>query len=381
MPSPHVICISRNPNIQMYESLVELLSLLGESGFTVEIICPEHDFAEDSVWTHPSVTYTFIKPSERRARIPMTGRLLLRSLRRALSHRPSLVMGADGLGSILAAMISTIVRRPFLYYGLELPQQHQKPMPWLTAMEHWSIRRAGLIVTMDRHHADFIHSQTGASLSRMALLPNAPSGGTTQDKGDYLRKRCPACAGKVLVLHAGGIGQAQQSLDLANAAENWGPSRHLVFHAHCRMDKEGYFQDFARTVMGMTHVHLNNEPVSPDTLDYVVSSADIGIAWYDRTFLGYRADLLGLAAGKIGRYLRNGLPVIVTNLPTIREYIDKYQCGICVDTLDQTGAAMDTIMRDYERFRGNAFRCFDELWRPEPYLARLRERIHELAGT
>lgn len=375
MNAGRVICISRNSNIQMYESLVELLRLLGDMGFKVEVICPAHDFADDPVWTHPAVSYCFLPPSERPPRVPMTGRLLFRAVRSAMTNQPSLIVGADGIGSILAAMVSRVVRVPLLYYGLELPHARRSPLPWPTRMEHWSIRKADLIITMDQQHADFIRSQTGVDAGRMALLPNAAIGGTRIIKSDYLRKRYPACAGNVLAIHAGGIGQAQQSLDLAQAAERWGPDKHLVFHAHCRMDKEGYFQNFAQQIPRMTRVHLNNEPVSPEALDNVISSADIGIAWYDRKFLGYRADLLGLAPGKIGRYLRNGVPVVVTNLPTVREYVDAYRCGICVDSLGQIGAAIDTIMSDYDQFRGNAIRCFEELWQPEPYLEQLKVRI------
>jgi glycosyltransferase involved in cell wall biosynthesis len=115
-----------------------------------------------------------------------------------------------------------------------------------------------------------------------------------------------------------------------------------------------------------------------EQLDNLVGSADIGIAWYDHDLLGYRAELLGLAAGKIGRYLKNGLPVIARNLPTIKEYLDRYECGICVDRLDEITAAIDTIKNDYERYSKNALRCYEELWKPEPYLQEIQRRIEKI---
>jgi len=364
----------------MYESLVELLSLLGDIGFQVEIVCPGHDFAGDPVWTHHGVTHQSLQPTKSLLRMPMTARLLQTAFVSAIKNHPSIIMGADRLGSVVAAMIARFVNSPLLYYGLELPLPHQRPLSWLARMEHWSIRTADLIVTMDRHHADFITNQTGADASRIALLPNAASGRTMSSKNDYLRKRYPASSGKVLILHAGGIGCAQQSLALAQAAESWGSDRYLVFHAHCRMEKEDYFQNFAKQMKSMTHSVLNNEPVSPEGLDEVISSSDIGIAWYDRKFLGYRADLLGLAPGKVGRYLRNGIPVIAPNLPTVKEYIDKYRCGICVDSLDQIEAAIETIMAGYELFHQNALCCYEELWQPEPYLETLKARLDKLCA-
>lgn len=363
----------------MYESLLELLRLLGDARFRVEIICPAHDFAEDPTWTHPAVTYRFLKPTRRSPSIPMTVRLLLTALRSAIKHRPSFMMGADSPGSILAATAAAATRTPLLYYGLELPHLRQHPIPWLTRLEHWSIRRAALIVTMDQAHSDFIQSQTGANEKRIALLPNAASGVARITKSTHLRDKYSGLTGKTIILHAGGIGQAQQSLDLAKAAADWDPGHHLVFQAHCRMDRESYFQEFAKEIKTMANVTLNNEPAPPDALDSLITSADIGIAWYDRAFLGYRADLLGLAPGKIGRYLRNGIPVIVTNLPTVSEYINRYRCGICIDSLDQAGAAIDAIMKDYEMYSRNAIRCFNEVWRPEPHLENLKVRIHALS--
>ena len=237
---------------------------------------------------------------------------------------------------------------------------------------------ADLVVTMDEHHANFICAQTGISRDRCVFLPVAASGPSNYRKNELLRKRFFLEENDFILLHAGGIGAAQQSLELANKARGWGNHYHLIFHAHCRMDGEQYFQQFARTLKEAKNVHLNNEPVAKEKLDTLVSSADIGLAWYDHELLGYRAELLGLAAGKIGRYLKNGVPVIARNLPTIREYLDKYKCGICADTLEEIPRAIETIKNDYERYSKNALRCYEELWKPERYLQEIQSRIEKL---
>lgn len=71
-------------------------------------------------------------------------------------------------------------------------------------------------------------------------------------------------------------------------------------------------------------------PVSTYELDSLVASADVGIALYSEKELGYRATYMGLAAGKIGNYLKCGVPIIATKLLSL-SYIETYQCGILVE--------------------------------------------------
>jgi glycosyltransferase involved in cell wall biosynthesis len=310
--------------------------------------------------------------------IPTTVKLIAFAFFKSLRKRPDILIGGDRIGNVVSAFIHRLLGIPFIYYGLELPCLRQSSMTWADKLEHWSIRTANMVVTMDEHHATFICAQTGISKERCVFLPVATSGPLNDRKNDLLRRRFALQESDVLLLHAGGIGAAQQSLELANMAREWGNRYHLVFHAHCRMDGDDYFQQFARTLQKAKNVHLNNEPVAKEELDLIVGSADIGIAWYDHEMLGYRAELLGLAAGKIGRYLKNGVPVIARNLPTIKEYLDKYECGICVDRLDEITSAVEKIEKDYERYSQNALRCYEELWKPERYLQEIQRRIEKI---
>jgi glycosyltransferase involved in cell wall biosynthesis len=233
---------------------------------------------------------------------------------------------------------------------------------------------------MDDAHANFICEQTGINRHRCALLPNAVAGSARSTNNGWLRQQFGLKRSDVLVLHAGGIGAAQQRMELARAARSWPESTHLVFQAHCRMDHESYYREFAEEVQTIENVHLSSQAVARDQLDAVVGSADIGIAWYDRELLGYRADLLGLAAGKIGRCLRNGVPVIARSLPTVQQYIDRYSCGLCVDRCDEIASAIERVMKHHEQYRREALRCYEELWRAERYFPEIERRIRQLVA-
>ena len=87
----------------------------------------------------------------------------------------------------------------------------------------------------------------------------------------------------------------------------------MVFHVSHRVEDDKYFEEvYESDYRGKVLFSLN--PVSTYELDSLVASADVGIALYSEKELGYRATYMGLAAGKIGNYLKCGVPIIATKL-------------------------------------------------------------------
>jgi len=373
-----VIAISRIPHLNIYEGLCEIIRTCTELPANVVLVCPhieeEHsrELISFGVKIHP------VSTSGLSTKLPMSLNLLATVLRLHYSCKTSLFMGCDGMGNSIASLAARITSTPYLHYSLELPPEREKYLPFRQKLELWSFRQADLLVTMDQPHADFICSETGIPPERIALAPNTLRGPGRRQPSVSLKNHLGLKPDSILILHAGGIGAAQASRQLAEAARSWDSDWQLVFHAHCDMRHEEYYRDFAKLLVNEHSIHLNAQSVPPEKLDDLVSNADIGLAWYDRDLLGFRADLLGLAAGKIGRYLRNGIPVVVKNLPTISAYIEQYSCGICVDRAEQIGPAIATILSDHSKYSENALRCYEEVWRPDQHLFDIRKRLQNL---
>ncbi len=371
----HSICISRTPNVEIYEGLIEFVHLLENSGLNVHILLARLPQGEprDKIG---SVMFHEVRVAKQRFAIPTVLRLLLRGLLLGCKLRPSILVGLDSYGSFVASIIGLCLGKQFICYSLELPCKKGDPKAsLLSRLEHWALRRASLVVTMDRHHSLFITQEAGVKPEKFCFLPVARGGSVRRQKTNFLREKFGLSRSDVVILHAGGVGAAQESLQLAQSASSWPSNWHLVFHLHCRLEHESYFQEFARIVEELPNVHISSEPVDPAALDELVSSADVTIAWYERELLGYRADLLGLAPGKVGRSLRNGVPVVVKDLFSIREYVDNYKCGFCAATLVSIPDGIRMILKDHECFKKNARKCFEELWRPERYLPELERRV------
>ena len=217
----YAIAIARNPHIQIYEGLTELLGLVARMSNQLEIICPVRSFEDEPLWKPDRVSYSFVQPKNARLGIPTTFKLFVHALVKSLKNPPNIIIGGDRIGNIVAALIHRLLGTPFIYYGLELPCLRLPNITWADKLEHWSIISANMVVTMDDHHATFICAQTGISKNKCVILPNAVSGPLNGRRNDLLRKRFSLQESDVLLLHAGGIGHAQQSLELADMAREW----------------------------------------------------------------------------------------------------------------------------------------------------------------
>jgi glycosyltransferase involved in cell wall biosynthesis len=122
---------------------------------------------------------------------------------------------------------------------------------------------------------------------------------------------------------------------------------------------EPYIQKVLKSGDEKTLLSLN--PVDYNDIDDVVNSAKIGIVIYDY-YEKYGTSWISLAkgSGKIAHYLRCGKPVICRNLPGFKEIIEKYQCGVMFDDLDEIEVGINLILDNYDFYRKNAYECYKE---------------------
>jgi glycosyltransferase involved in cell wall biosynthesis len=260
-----------------------------------------------------------------------------------------------------------------------LPALRKKDMLLSDRLEHYSIRRSDLVITHDSSHANFICDQTGVSQRKIEFLPGGTRGPARKLNSRWLKDKFNLNDENVIILHSGGLGPWFRSLDLALSTSKWPEHWRLLFHTSHKLHKDSYFMNFSR-VLENRAVILHDDPVPIRNLDQLVSSADIGIATYCKEILGFRAELLGLAAGKIGSYLKNGLPVIATNLPTVKSYLEEYCCGVTIESFEEVETAVNRILANYKNYSDNALKCFNELWSPEKYCQKILERLESLSN-
>jgi glycosyltransferase involved in cell wall biosynthesis len=371
-----MLLVMRVPFLARIESLMRLVEHLAGCGQRVTVVSPVDERFPPPRFMAPGIVHVPVET--RRAggtRVPTTARLLALSLREARRTRPAYVVGSDQVAGIIGSALSRLFSVPYVYYCLEYPEPRGGGRSWRNRLERAAIRRAALGITFDEEHAAFIVAETGLARDRLLLLPNAsgprsaapPAGGLLAAKHGFP-------PGSVVVLHSGGFGPWFNCRELAEAARRWPEPWRLVFHVSHDVSADPYAQG-CRDVFVAGKVVFDAEPLPARELDGLVVSAQVGVALYSREILGFRAELMGQASGKIGRFLKNGVPVVAQNVPSIRRYVEGYGCGVCVDGAAEVEGAVARILADYGTFRANALRCYDEIWSPDRHCAVIAERL------
>jgi len=287
---------------------------------------------------------------------------LASSLKEAGKRRYSAVFGIDPLGGFCGRLVAARVGAPFFYWSLELfsdPTTLRERI--LTLIQGQACRAAAGILVQDRLRANALlngaiaHDPT-AAYDKVLLVPNGPTGPPVLRRSDFLRQRLGIPADLKIVLHAGMFYDCVLSYELAESVSSWPGSYCLVLHANQAIPEDNPLVRKIRA-LNQERVYLSLDPVPASEVDEVIGSAAIGLATYEADDRP-NWDLMAAASGKMGCYLRGGLPVICTDQRGMRELMERYHCGVAVAGVNQIPAALEEISSSYETFRDGAVRCY-----------------------
>lgn len=371
----HLLLILKEPFLDRIPSLKTLIWYLLNQGFQITLITSESDKFTLLSFEHKNLRIIKVKQRTKKFEFPTTVKLFFKTIQFVLKEKIDYIIGGDAIGNILASNVSRLLRKKHIFFMLEYPQIKTNKtvhLSKLQKMENTALKHANIIITHDKWHKQFLLKHFKLKENNILLLPNASFTPEVNINSDFLQKRLNIF-NKKIVLHSGGLGKWFKCKELAESTENWDNNIRLVFHISHKMEGDPYFKalyqaDYKGKVL------FSLKPVSTFELDALVASADIGIALYSEKELGYRATYMGLAAGKIGNYLKCGVPVIATKLPSL-SYIEEYQCGILIESEKDIANAINKILSNRNEYSENAHRCYRELWYPEPYLIKIMEKL------
>jgi glycosyltransferase involved in cell wall biosynthesis len=211
------------------------------------------------------------------------------------------------------------------------------------------------IIIQDKQRGDLLMQEFNLDKNKYIfhLIPNSISPSNKLTPTTFLKDKFKI--NKPIIIHIGQISEAALALEIATSLNSQNKYA-LVFH-----DKK--FTDINDPYLKLIQSSVNYEvyfslmPVELEILDSIILSANIGILGYSTSF-GKNFELITMASGKLIMLLRLGIPVIVKEFPGIRNLIDKYQCGIVVNSWDEVCAAADIINRNRSFYSNNALECF-----------------------
>jgi glycosyltransferase involved in cell wall biosynthesis len=234
----------------------------------------------------------------------------------------------------------------------------------LEKTRRWNNDIRGLIIQSRERENLFRQDYDLADTVPSLILPVTCRGNAVAEKSNYLRQALHIPAEKKITIHLGGMNYWFSCMELAQSfakLDGWV----LVFQGnHCR-EYLRLFQNKIKAENVNNIIALKKFFTEIDSLDLILMSCDVGIAWYNNISLNF--STAGQSSGKIATYLKFGLPVVANRYPSTEEALAEPGCGICVDSMSEIAAALGEISRNYAFFSANARREYERLYRFENY--------------
>jgi glycosyltransferase involved in cell wall biosynthesis len=374
--SPHckrVAIFFWDGHLAVAPSLVSALQLLAAAGYEVDVFIRGLGDAIGPLGEIPLGVHIFDLASARRLSSGLSRRWLPARLgvgagvflylvfawKQARRRHYSAIFGVDAIGGYCGQRIASWFRLPFFYWSLELLFARDARRLYERLLIHCgrvATRHARWIVIQDSERAKALLAENQPGHERILLVPNGPAGPANLGRSDFLQRRFHIPRETRIVLHAGMIGDWVLSHDIARSIHAWPPEFCMVMHSNePRRADEPDIEQLTR--VGEPRLILSLDPVAASDVDDLISSASVGLATYGKG-LGPNWDLIVYASGKLGHYLRNGLPVICSDHPGMRELMAQYRCGIAIESVDEIAAALSEISANYAAYRAGALDCY-----------------------
>lgn len=363
-----VTIVIRSPFIDKIPSLKNLVIFLAENGIKVSLINTYHPNYPICDFKNYNINVKTSPVRQKKLQLPTTIGLAKNVLLDILTDKANIYIGADVQACEILMRYKSIFHFRYWNFLLEYPDIDNP-------RDIDTLQRAEKIITHDKWHSNFLNQHCGTNDSQFLYLPNSTHTKEKHESSKFLHQRLNLDDSTNILLHSGGLGKWFLCQELANATKHLPENCILVFHTSHNTTGSDYFKSIkAEVETNNLPVKFSLKPVSDDELDTLVSSATIGLAFYSVEKLGYRAENMGVAAGKIGNYLKCGVPVICTKLPSLK-YIEDFGCGVLIDSFDNLPSAIEKILTSYEVYQSNAYKCYNALWEPVQYLEKIVHTI------
>ena len=370
-----ILLILKEPFLDRIPSLKTLVWSFLNRNDHITLITSESKFFTLISFQHKNLRVIKVKQRSRKIEISTSIKLFISTFNYLLFNSVDYVIGGDALGNIIASRLCQTFKKKHIFFVLEYPQIPTSRHPHLSHVEraeNKALCHADVIITHDKWHEAFLRQHFAIRANNVLHLPNASFTPEFKGESDFLQQSFHL-QDTTIILHSGGFGIWFKCKELAECTRSWDDNVKLVFHLSHDLMGSPYFEEiYHNDYHGKILWSL--KPVSTFELDKLVASASIGIALYSEQELGYRATYMGLAAGKIGNYLKCGVPVIATRLPSLT-YLEEFECGILVDNEADISHAIQKIILDRETDSSNAYKCYSELWHPDRYIGKIYAAI------
>ncbi len=273
------------------------------------------------------------------------------------------VVFAGGIRGLFAAYACSLLRstqvinyQTELYIGEKLDTRAAR---LFKAVERRAAQRSRITIEHDATRRDLLSRDLGVPLERILVVPNAPCGPARRHTSRLLHERFGLDSGTPILLCPGTISPAFATELAVQAAQRLRePWRCVVHSAQPRADDDAEIRAL-RAMDSRRCVLFSLAPVDYARIDDLLGSARVGLVLYS-ALVGDNTAAVGLASGKLSHFLKLGVPVIVSPLPGLADFVLRHRVGEVLHSPDDLPQLIARINADAEGYRARALKCFDE---------------------
>ncbi|KPA09281.1 family 2 glycosyl transferase [Candidatus Magnetomorum sp. HK-1] len=244
------------------------------------------------------------------------------------------VIGIDR-GIIEAELISRAKRISYGLISYEIFFEEEAGAKFKEA-EIRACKNIEFAVVQDNVRAKFLSQENKIPLSKMIYIPVAGRSTIINifEKKYVIHDALGLDKSKKIVLFIGSIAYWTMADFIIESTRFWPDDWVLVINNRYKNDLSNPY--YAKYNQQEKVFFLSHPAEQLSQLENILLSADMGVALYrpiqGSIGCGNNIKNIGMSSGKIGVYLKYGLPVITNDIGEMSSYISKYKLGIVIDT-------------------------------------------------
>ncbi|MAA56999.1 MAG: hypothetical protein CL855_00760 [Cryomorphaceae bacterium] len=276
----------------------------------------------------------------------------------ARKDRPEIIVAMGSKGLIVGTFLSYFYGAKLCFYSLEFPAC---PPRNFKDRIHFFLERSfcknvDILFIHDDNRLKLYENIVSRVFEDFIIFPNAPVETLADDVCVFeVRKAYGIPKNKKVILYSGGlysdIGLEKICEDVESLDKSWV----LFLQSH-----DGVVQLRANKKIAQLEeqgrVIINLRPLSTNHYSALLQICSVGIAYYSAK--DPNMFNVGLSSGKIAAYWKNGMPVIVNDLPVIQEIFNEFSCGVISDSLNSISDAVAIIDKSRDQFIEGAFAAY-----------------------
>lgn len=295
----------------------------------------------------------------------LRGNLIPKTLQIIRGKKYDFFIGIEKQGLVWAGQIAEKTNTPFLYYSLEIDPLHEPKSSLerklyvrrLRSAERFYHKKAyGTIIQDEKRASALFQLNQISAASRVFHVPVSILDHPVVNNSKFFHKLHNLSPNQKIALYFGLIAKERFALELTKQAQLFPDNWILVMHG------EGN-ESLIRKIKALDKrkkVIISNRLLPSETLPEVISSANVGLAFYQGNNINDRCTIF--ASEKIASYLCYGLPFIGFNFPEYTKLLKEIKCGVLIKSINELPEAIAYIDSSLPELAAKAKKAFHKYY-------------------